>query len=247
MALTALLLRVCGLLPQSDPIVVFVFLELFVMATISFCFLVSTIFSRASTAAAVSGIIWFISYVPYFFLGPNYSSFGVGIKEGLSIFSTTAMAVGANVIAAFEGQGFGVQWNNLNTPVSVDDAMTFATVWVILVLDTVLYALLTWYIEAVFPGEFGIPQPWNFFMKASYWRGASATVSDERTPLIVRQATDFLTASTQRHTHTSRRKTIILHRQLILRLSRQITELGSLSTIFAKLVFSSCCGVLQLT
>ena len=132
------LLRVCDLLPHSDPIVVFMFFELFVISTISFCFLVSTVFTRASTAAAVSGIVWFMSYVPYFFLGPNYATFGIGIKEGLSVFSTTAMAVGANVLASFEAQGEGVQWSNLNTPVSVDDPMTFATVWVIFLLDACL-------------------------------------------------------------------------------------------------------------
>lgn len=34
-----------------------------------------------------------------------------------------------------------------------------------LAVDCVIYLLLAFYIEAVFPGEFGLPQPWNFPFK----------------------------------------------------------------------------------
>ena len=33
---------------------------------------------------------------------------------------------------------------------------------VMFVVDTVLYLLIAWYVEAVFPGEYGIAQPWYF-------------------------------------------------------------------------------------
>jgi hypothetical protein len=29
-----------------------------------------------------------------------------------------------------------------------------------LFIDAAVYGLLTWYIEAVFPGQFGVPKPW---------------------------------------------------------------------------------------
>lgn len=34
-------------------------------------------------------------------------------------------------------------------------------------LDAVLYGLVAWYIEAVFPGEYGVAKPWNFFLLVS--------------------------------------------------------------------------------
>lgn len=52
-------------------------------------------------------------------------------------------------------------------PVSVDDNFTFAHVLGMLLLDCVLYGLVAWYVEAVFPGEYGIPQPWYFFLMVS--------------------------------------------------------------------------------
>ena len=124
-----------------------------------------------------------MSYVPYFFIGPNYSTYSFTIKQGTSLLSTTAMAIGANIIAALEGQGSGVRWSNVNTEVSPGDPMTFGVVLGLLFWDTILYLLLTWYIEAVFPGEFGIPRPWYFFLTKVYWCGETP-VSEESIPLL---------------------------------------------------------------
>jgi ATP-binding cassette subfamily A (ABC1) protein 3 len=33
-----------------------------------------------------------------------------------------------------------------------------------------IYFLLAIYVERVNPGEFGIPQPWNYLFKKSYWK-----------------------------------------------------------------------------
>lgn len=52
-------------------------------------------------------------------------------------------------------------------PVSVDDNFTLAQVLGMLLLDSVLYGLVAWYVEAVFPGEYGVPQPWYFFLTVS--------------------------------------------------------------------------------
>lgn len=60
--------------------------------------------------------------------------------------------------------GTGIQWNNMFDPVTVDDDFSLAQVIGLLLLDAVLYALVAWYVEAVFPGEYGVPRPWYFFM-----------------------------------------------------------------------------------
>nr|XP_051684929.1 phospholipid-transporting ATPase ABCA3-like [Oryctolagus cuniculus] len=40
-----------------------------------------------------------------------------------------------------------------------------------LLFDACLYGLVAWYVEAVFPGEYGVPKPWYFFVQTSYWFG----------------------------------------------------------------------------
>uniref|UniRef100_A0A673N9R6 ATP-binding cassette sub-family A member 3-like n=1 Tax=Sinocyclocheilus rhinocerous TaxID=307959 RepID=A0A673N9R6_9TELE len=73
------------------------------------------------------------------------------------------------MISAFFSRGTGIQWHNLFEPVTVDDDFSLAQVLGLLLLDSVLYGLVAWYVEAVFPGEYGVPRPWYFFILPSYW------------------------------------------------------------------------------
>jgi hypothetical protein len=52
-------------LEHSDGSVVFVFLTVFTVATITQCFMFSVFFSRANLAAACAAIFYFIGYLPY--------------------------------------------------------------------------------------------------------------------------------------------------------------------------------------
>jgi hypothetical protein len=38
-----------------------------------------------------------------------------------------------------------------------------------MLFDAVLYGVLAWYIDAVFPGEYGIPRPFYFVFQRTYW------------------------------------------------------------------------------
>uniref|UniRef100_A0A8C1UZS9 ATP binding cassette subfamily A member 3 n=1 Tax=Cyprinus carpio TaxID=7962 RepID=A0A8C1UZS9_CYPCA len=73
------------------------------------------------------------------------------------------------MISTFFSRGTGIQWHNLFEPVTVDDDFSLAQVLGLLLLDSALYALVAWYMEAVFPGEYGVPRPWYFFILPSYW------------------------------------------------------------------------------
>lgn len=95
----------------------------------------------------------------------------------------------------------GIQWHNLGVSPVPGDPYSFATAMGLLLLDASLYGLATWYIEGVFPGErgapdpsqpprspspaqprsaplslpasgqYGVPKPWNFPFLKSYWFG----------------------------------------------------------------------------
>ncbi|VTJ59130.1 Hypothetical predicted protein, partial [Marmota monax] len=58
----------------------------------------------------------------------------------------------------------GVKWHNLWKPASLDDNLIFGYMLGMLLLDAFLYGLVTWYVETVFPGQSGVPQPWYFFL-----------------------------------------------------------------------------------
>ncbi|CAL8274752.1 unnamed protein product [Lota lota] len=158
-----------AVLAYSDPSLVFVFLIVFAVATINFSFMISSFFSRANVAAAAGGFIYFLSYLPYLFLWPRYDLLSHAQKVAACLISNVAMAMGAQLIGMFEGKGTGIQWSNLFEAVTVDDDFSLAQVLLMLLLDAVLYGLVAWYMEAVFPGEYGVPRPCYFFALPSYW------------------------------------------------------------------------------
>uniref|UniRef100_A0A672RSN6 ATP-binding cassette sub-family A member 3-like n=1 Tax=Sinocyclocheilus grahami TaxID=75366 RepID=A0A672RSN6_SINGR len=153
-----------AVLTYSDPTLVFFFLLVFAVSTINFSFMISAFFSRANVAAAAGGFIYFLSYLPYVFLWPRYDLLSHAQKVSACLISNVAMAMGAQLIGMFEGKGTGIQWHNLFEPVTVDDDFSLAQVLGLLLLDSVLYGLVAWYVEAVFPGEYGVPRPWYFFI-----------------------------------------------------------------------------------
>ncbi|XP_055460812.1 phospholipid-transporting ATPase ABCA3 [Psammomys obesus] len=165
-----------AVLSNSDPSLVLAFLVCFAISSISFSFMVSTFFSKANIAAAVGGFLYFFTYTPYFFVAPRYNWMTLSQKLLSCLLSNVAMAMGAQLIGKFEAKGTGIQWRDLLTPVNVDDDFCFGQVLGMLLLDSVLYGLVTWYVEAVFPGQFGVPQPWYFFLMPSYWCGSPRTV-----------------------------------------------------------------------
>lgn len=68
-----------------------------------------------------------------------------------------AFGFGCEYFALFEEQGVGIQWKNLvSSPLEEDDFSLRTTIG-LMYLDSVLYGILTWYIEAVFPGKTTAP------------------------------------------------------------------------------------------
>uniref|UniRef100_A0A8C2AGP3 ATP-binding cassette, sub-family A (ABC1), member 1A n=1 Tax=Cyprinus carpio TaxID=7962 RepID=A0A8C2AGP3_CYPCA len=169
-ALLVLILKMGNLLPYSDPGVVYLFLASFAVVTIMQCFLISTLFSRANLAAACGGIIYFTLYLPYVLCVAWQDYVGFGAKV-VSLLSPVAFGFGCEYFALFEEQGVGIQWSNLLSSPMQEDSYSLTTSISLMLFDSVLYALMTWYIEAVFPGQYGIPRPWYFPFTKSYWCG----------------------------------------------------------------------------
>lgn len=92
----------------------------------------------------------------------RYYQLSKSTKLGISIFSNTGMAFGCQIITMFEGTGAGIQWSTIADGASPDDSLTLLDIIIVLIFDGILYLLLAIYIEAVFPGDYGVPLPWYF-------------------------------------------------------------------------------------
>ena len=63
---------------------------------------------------------------------------------GMCVLSNTCMALGVEIIYRLELRLEGLQWSNAGTPVSADDQFNIGWVFLMLLIETVVYMLLAW-------------------------------------------------------------------------------------------------------
>ncbi|CAO2583069.1 Phospholipid-transporting ATPase ABCA3, partial [Lemmus lemmus] len=151
-------------LRYSDCSFIFVFLTCYAIASICFAFMVSTFFNKTHVAASAGHLLFFASFFPYNFISENYGTLDLTTKVTACLSANVALALGINILIKLEIKEIGVKWHNLWTPASLEDNLLFGYMFGMLLLDAFLYSLVTWYVENVFPGQYGVPQPWYFFL-----------------------------------------------------------------------------------
>nr|XP_012645594.1 ATP-binding cassette sub-family A member 3-like [Microcebus murinus]XP_012645595.1 ATP-binding cassette sub-family A member 3-like [Microcebus murinus]XP_012645596.1 ATP-binding cassette sub-family A member 3-like [Microcebus murinus]XP_012645598.1 ATP-binding cassette sub-family A member 3-like [Microcebus murinus]XP_012645599.1 ATP-binding cassette sub-family A member 3-like [Microcebus murinus] len=152
---------------HSDPTVTAIFFLCFIIASILFAFMISTFFNRAAFAVAFGGFLYFLN-LPYVIISGEYIH-AMSLRKKLfpCLFLNTALRMGIDLLIKMEMKGYGVRWNNLFSPVSPDDNLTFAHIMGMFLIDAFLYGLVAWYVDSVFPGKYGVPKPWYFFLQVS--------------------------------------------------------------------------------
>ncbi|XP_062517550.1 ATP-binding cassette sub-family A member 2-like isoform X2 [Corticium candelabrum] len=163
------ILKVGRVFIHSDFLVIFLFFLNYGVAMVMMCFVFSTLFNRSNLAAVAGGILYLVTYIP-FSVYRNYEyEFGFSQKGVLCLLSTTAFASGCNYIARWEEMGDGMQWYNIGESTVPGDTFSFLSVNLFIAIDALLYAILVWYIDSVFPGQYGIPRSWYFPLQSLFW------------------------------------------------------------------------------
>uniref|UniRef100_A0A8C6U8H6 P-type phospholipid transporter n=1 Tax=Neogobius melanostomus TaxID=47308 RepID=A0A8C6U8H6_9GOBI len=178
-ALMSVSLKYGKVLQYSDPSVIFVFLLVFCLSTIAQCFFISVFFSKANLAAACGGLIYFVLYLPHVLCYAWREVMSFNLKILASLLSCVAFGYGCENFSKYEEQGIGIQWTNIAISPEEGESYTFIVSILMMLLDALLYWLLTWYIENVFPGQYGIPKPCYFPFTASYWCGRNAVSASD--------------------------------------------------------------------
>uniref|UniRef100_A0A8C4IQ53 P-type phospholipid transporter n=1 Tax=Dicentrarchus labrax TaxID=13489 RepID=A0A8C4IQ53_DICLA len=162
-------------LNYSNPILVFLFLLTFTVTTIMQCFLMSVFFNKANLAAACSGIIYFTLYLPHILCFAWQDRITTNMKLAVSLLSPVAFGFGTEYLSRYEEQGLGLQWDNIQTSPLEKDTFSFLTSILMMVFDAFLYAILAWYLDNVFPGQYGIGRPFYFPFQPSYWQSPATS------------------------------------------------------------------------
>lgn len=63
------------------------------------------LFVTANSGAAAGGVLFFITYIPYVFINPRYSTLSWWGKVACCLLNNVAMSMGARIISMYEGIG----------------------------------------------------------------------------------------------------------------------------------------------
>ena len=96
-----------------------------------------------------------------------YTNMGGGGKVSLALIPNVALWWGIKVMASQEGSGQGSQFSNLFDRMSPNDPITMGVVWIMLIVDIFVYGFITWYLDSVKPGQYGVAQKWYFLFQVT--------------------------------------------------------------------------------
>uniref|UniRef100_UPI00398F68CF ATP-binding cassette sub-family A member 13-like n=1 Tax=Pristiophorus japonicus TaxID=55135 RepID=UPI00398F68CF len=169
-AFITIIFKASQILPNSNGFIVFLYLLDFGVSVIAMSYLIATFFSHANTAALSACLIYIITFFPYMVLVVVQNQLSFSSQILICLLCPTAFSQGAYIITLFEGEGTGIQWNNMYEALGDEDNVSFAWICWMMIIDSVIYLMLGWYLHTVFPGKYGTRMPWYFPFTGLYWQ-----------------------------------------------------------------------------
>jgi ATP-binding cassette subfamily A (ABC1) protein 3 len=146
---------------HSNALLIWILFVVYIVTVITFSFLMSVVFKKSSTAGNVGSLLFFIVILPYNYLGDNFHSFPYVLKALYCMLVNSNMGQALNFIMNAESLEQGVNFSTLFHR-DVDLRFSFGEILFYMLVGSALMLLLTNYIERVFPGEFGIAEPFYY-------------------------------------------------------------------------------------
>ncbi|CAH0713455.1 unnamed protein product, partial [Brenthis ino] len=157
---------------HSSYILIFLLMLLFGFTIITFAFMLTPFFDKARTAGILG------SFAVNLMSGLYFIQVFVSNADSLafwfvSLISSSCYALAMDKALVLDMAGVGVTWDNLWSGPGVP----FGGSLIMMAVDTVLYGLAAYWLDAVIPSEYGIKQkPW-FCLMPSFWMGRRGRVS----------------------------------------------------------------------
>ncbi|CAG2161807.1 unnamed protein product [Oppiella nova] len=164
----------------------FAILFIYSIQSILFCMTITTIFNRPVLAVIVTVILWIVTYaVPIGILNPffhkNMDIIGTNSARMLSsLLPNMGLSWCMSIMGQFEVMGTGANWSTLFRNTSVYNSLTLALVMCIMSLSCLMYGVLIWYLDNVWPFQYGVPKPVCFPFYMSYWFPSKYRDFDEK-------------------------------------------------------------------
>ena len=146
--------------------IIFSYFFVFFLSSTSYCIFVSNFFSNSRTAAIVGSLVFFGGF--FIYVGMMSSNPSRSQILTACLHPAAAFTFGTLAFIEYEDTAIGVTeytWNK-----STDYDITFQDCLNMMFADTFILAVFAWYIEKIWPSEYGTQQPFYFFLLPSYWQ-----------------------------------------------------------------------------
>jgi ABC-type multidrug transport system fused ATPase/permease subunit len=155
-----------NLYTKSQPLILFVFWLLGYTSIITFSLAISSIFTKSTLATLVGLIVTFAGY--FLTLAVNFQTGTLGLIFLISLHPIGAIAFGMQEIGRLEDAQVGATSTTIGSTDS-PSGYTFSTSLRCLFVATVLWGIVSWYLNRIVRSDFGQPLPWNFPFSLNYW------------------------------------------------------------------------------
>ncbi|NXL62908.1 ABCAC protein, partial [Chordeiles acutipennis] len=162
-------LKVGNILPRTNTALLFLYLMDYSLSIIAMSYFISVFFNNTNIAALVGSLVYILTFFPFIVLLVIENHLSFSVKSLLSLLSPTAFSYASQYIARYEAQGIGLQWDNMYKSPMIGDNTSFGWMCWLILIDSLIYFILGWYIRNVFPGRYGMAAPWYFPLLPSYW------------------------------------------------------------------------------
>lgn len=146
---------------HSNPFLIWLFFNIYATSVITFSFLIAVLFKKASTAANVGSIFFFLTLVPFNMFQERFYSFTYILKVLFCLLVNSGMGQGVKMMMIAEGNEVGLRFSNLFMR-EPGVGFSIGEVMLVMTLGIVIQMMLTIYIEKVFPGDIGVPEVWYY-------------------------------------------------------------------------------------
>ena len=148
-SLLTIILYFGGLMPYSNPAILYLVIFSFGMSVIMFIFLLSMLLEKASSGSVAAFLIFIITFLPFIIIISLEEQVHFLLKMAANLFMSTSFGFCLLYMTRYEQRGEGSQWENLTSSPLDDDESNLLISLVFLLVDTALYFIL-----AVLIGKF---------------------------------------------------------------------------------------------
>ena len=142
--LLTLILCLGGMLPHSNPLIIFFVLTTFGVANIMFIFLLTLVLKKSSSGSVAAFLIYIVTFLPFIIIIAMKEQLPTIVKVMTNFLMSTSFGYCFLYITRYEQRGEGIHWSNYMVSPMDDDDLNCFLCHLIMILDICVYFLIAY-------------------------------------------------------------------------------------------------------